>query len=140
MELVAVYLYNRIPIEVHNVSNKTFHNLKRNGWYSDVKNNQKFTMLNKRIEVEGKWYRSLIRFEYQGINSDGNEFFNLSLPTPFVITQCEPVESLTSGRWKDNKTYHGPKLGSVSGFLEAGVPSSLIDEVYRDLQEHIIYV
>lgn len=139
MELVALYLYNRIPIQTQNIKNTTFHNLKRHGWYSDVRNNKKFTMLNKRIEWEGKWYRTMIRFEYTGLDENGEETFTLSIPTPFIITECEPIETVSSGRWKDTKTYHGRNLGSVVSMLEAGVPLHVIDEVFTDLKEHIKY-
>jgi hypothetical protein len=138
MELVSIYLYNRIPIQSEDISNRSFHNLKRNGWYNDVRTNRKFTMLNKRIEVNQKWYRALIRFEYNGV-VEGVEAFILSMPCPFIITECEPMESTTSARWKDNKTYHGPNLGSVSEFLRKGVPIQVIDEVYSDLKEFMIY-
>jgi hypothetical protein len=138
MELVALYLYNRIPIDIKGIKNSTFHNLKRNGWYSDARNNKKFTMLNKRIECQGKWFRALIRFEYKGIE-DNDEIFELSIPTPFLVTECEPVESVTSARWKDNKTYHGKTLGSVSDMIRAGVPGEVIDEVFTDLKQYIQY-
>lgn len=140
MELVAVYLYNRIPIETNLICVRSFHNLKRHGWYTDNRTNQKFTMLNKRIEIDNKWYRAMIRFESQGLNMDGVSFFKLSLPAPFIVTQCEPVESISSARWKDNKTYHGPKLGSVTEMLRAGVPVEVIDEVFTDLKRLILYV
>lgn len=139
MELVAIYLYNRIPIETDNILNITFHGLKRDGWYTDARTNRKFTMLNKRIEYNGQWYRAMIRFEYKGIDPNGQERYQLSIPTPFLITECEPLESVTSARWKDSKTYHGPKLGSVAEMMKQGVPSEIIDEVYKDLLEHTEY-
>ena len=140
MELVAVYLYNRIPMQIDSISNQTFHNLKRNGWYTDNRTNQKFTMLNKRIEIDGQWYRLLIRFENVGNSVEGLQMFKLSLPVPFIATQCEPVEGLTSARWKDTKTFHGPKLGTVTEMMRAGLPSQLIDQAYADLQEYVIYL
>jgi hypothetical protein len=133
MELVSVYLYNRIPIELNNINVITFHKLKREGWYNDTRTNKKFTMLNKRIEVDGQWYRALLRFQYTGQNDHGEQLFELSMPTPFIITQCEPVESVTSARWKDNKTYHGPNLG-MTGYLQAGVPTQIIDDINEDLK------
>jgi hypothetical protein len=138
MELVALYLYNRIPIDTESLSNRTFHNLKRNGWYTDTRSSQKFTMLNKRIEHEGKWYRVMVRFEYTGL-VENEETYKLSTPTPFIVTECEPLESTTSARWKDNKTYHGPRLGSVSEMMKAGVPVGVIDEVFNDLKEYSMY-
>lgn len=138
MELVSVYLYNRIPVETSNISNKTFHTLKKNGWYNDERTNNKFTMLNKRIEIGGKWHRTMIRFESDKKNKNGEEVFNLSLPSPFLITECEQTDTgITS--WKDTAVFHGPKLGSVSAFIEAGISSQLIDEVYKDLETHLVY-
>jgi hypothetical protein len=140
MELTVAYLYNRIPIETHNINNRTFHHLKRHGWYNDVRTNRKFTMLNKRIEVNGKWYRGMIRFEYKGLNMDGNEMYTLSLPCPFIVTECEQILTIDgTPTWKDTKTYHGPSLKSVMGLLEAGVPSQVIQEVHDDLRAHVEY-
>lgn len=139
MELTAVYLYNRIPVEVENISNRTFHNLKRHGWYNDTRTNKKFTMLNRRFMVGTQWYRALIRFAFDGRNLDGEETYSLSIPCPFLITECEPLVSGDDTRWRDLKTYHGPKLKSVTGFLQEGVPSDLIDFVYNDLKQHLIY-
>ena len=144
MELAAAYLYNRVPVNVNLVSEKSFHHLKRNGWYRDNRTNSKFTMLNKRIEINDKWYRVLIRFEASKriMRPDGSSFNNykLSEPAPFLVTECEPIESVTSDKWKDTKTYHGRKLGSVLGFLSEGVPSEIIDIVYNDLKNHIEYL
>jgi hypothetical protein len=112
--------------------------MKRNGWYNDPRTNKKFTMLSKRIEVEGKWYRALVRFTYDGLTNGTREMYTLSLPCPFIITQCEPVVSISSARWKDNKVYHGPTIG-IAGYLQQKVPSSIIEEVQRDLKEHTKY-
>ena len=140
MELTAVYLYNRIPVEVKNISNKTFHNLKRHGWYNDTRTNKKFTMLNRRYMVGSTWYRALIRFSYEGLSVDAEETFSLSIPCPFLVTECEPFTADDGEqRWRDIKTYHGPKLKSVTGLLREGVPSDLVDFVYNDLKQYIIY-
>ncbi|MCY8466432.1 hypothetical protein [Bacillus atrophaeus] len=143
MELASAYLYNRVPVNVNYISEKTFHHLKRNGWYTDIRTNSKFTMLNKRIEINNKWYRVLIRFESLKmiVDADGLMFkgYKLSEPAPFLVTECEPIESITSDKWKDTKTYHGRKLGSVLGFLSEGVPSEIIDTVYDDLKKHTDY-
>lgn len=131
MELISSYLYNRIPIRTTNIENRTFHFLKRHGWYSDSRSNRKFTMLNKRFKINGQWYRALIRFQ-----NDGTETFELSIPCPFVITKSETEDEIS---FKDTKTFHGPKLKNVIGFFEAGVPSELIDQIYQDLREHVTY-
>lgn len=136
MELITAYLYNRIPIEMNNISNRTFHQLKRNGWYTNLRTNQKYTMLDKRIEVNDQWYRAMIRFEHKGLIDTGEESFLLSFPCPFIVTECE---KLTMDRWKDTKAYHGPKLGSVSGFVQSGVPEKVIQQVHEDLQLYITY-
>jgi hypothetical protein len=138
MELASVYLYNRIPIDLHDISNQTFHSLKRNGWYTDTRTNKKFTMLNKRIEHESKWYRCIIRFEYNGM-LEGAESYVLSMPCPFIVTECEPVESVSVASWKDIKTYHGPKLKNVMGLMMEGVPAAIVDEVITDLKENVKY-
>ncbi|MEB2277004.1 hypothetical protein LAV82_23580 [Bacillus sp. ILBB4] len=138
MELVTAYLYNRIPVETNDINVKTFHHLKRNGWYTDARTNKKFTMLNKRIEIDDQWYRVMIRFEYNGF-LEGEDVYLLSLPCPFLITKCQPVEGISSARWKDTEVYHGPKLGSVLGFLQKGVPSAIIDEVSNDLKQYVQY-
>lgn len=137
MELVSVYVFNQVPMETKDISNASFHHMKRHGWYSDARTNRKFTILNKRIESEGAWYRAMVRFEYNGI-LEGQESFILSQPSPFVVTQCEPIASTTSGRWKDNKTFHGPKLGMM-GYLKEGVPAAVLEEVRNDLKTYIQY-
>lgn len=148
MELIKTYLYNRIPIQVHSVSNRTFHSLKRNGWYPDRRTNKKFTMLNKRFDIGNQWYRVLIRFENDGLSSFGEESFILSLPCPFIITECETISdkardkhgaTTITTKWKDTKTYHGPKLKNVNEFLKQGIPTDLIDQVYADLKEYVYY-
>jgi|GEM_PF-6220664 len=140
MELIRLYLCNRISIETNNISNRTFHFLKRKGWYTDSRSNQKFYMLNKRIQVEGQWYRALIRFEYKGVNADESMVYTLSSPCPFIVTECEAIETLDgTDSWKDVKTYHGPTLKNVTGLLNAGVPMEVIDQVYEDLYTCVDY-
>ncbi|MCD7911072.1 hypothetical protein KC480_05970 [Bacillus velezensis] len=141
MELASAYLYNRVPVNVDYITEKTFHYLKRNGWYTDTRTNSKFTMLNKRIEIKDKWYRVLIRFEVKkSADSSGTLTpitYKLSEPAPFLVTECEPIDSVTTGKWKDSEVFHGRKLGSVLGFLEKGIPTEIIDTVYSDLKKHI---
>jgi hypothetical protein len=138
MELISLYLTLRISIETKGISNQTFHQLKRTEWYTDTRSNRKYTMLNKRIEIDNKWYRAMIRFEYDNM-IHGQESFNLTLPTPFIVTECEPVESTTTARWRDTKAYHGGKLG-IDGLLEKGVPLAVIENVYEDLKNHTQYI
>lgn len=138
MELVSVYLYNRDPIELNHINVATFHRLKREGWYNDTRTNNKFTMLNKRIKVYGQYYRALIRFEYEGLNSLGQQLFKLSLPAPFVITACEPLGDPSSARWKDTATFHGPRLG-ITGYLQSDIPTQLLDDIIEDLNNCVEY-
>ncbi len=137
MEMVSVYLFNRIPIETDDFNNKTFHRFKKNGWYNDSRSSHKFVLLNKRIEVEEKWYRVMIRFEFQGLIDDFQESYNLSNPVPFLVTECEPL--VGGNRWRDIKTYHGRNIGSASAFIESGIPSEVIEKVNEDLRKFAVY-
>ncbi len=137
MEMVSVYLYNHVPVETNDFSNRTFHNLKRNGWYNDTRSNNKFTILNKRIQVRDKWYRIVIRFKYKGLTHIGKESYELSNPVPFLVTECEPLAD--GNRWKDVKTYHGRNIESISAFLEASEAPEVIEEIYQDLKQHAVY-
>lgn len=138
MELVSVYLYTRASLETKGISNATFHSLKRNGWYKDARSNRKFMLLNKRIQVGKQMYRALIRFQYDGIVNN-QETFILSLPTPFILTTCEPVESGMEIRWKDTRVFHVSKIG-IPTLLQEGIPSDIIDEINQDLEQHITYI
>ncbi|HHT7153175.1 hypothetical protein [Bacillus cereus group sp. BfR-BA-01318] len=138
MELITLYNANRHPVDLNNIDTQTFHKLKRNGWYTDSRTNLKFTMLNKRIKHDNKWYRVLVRFGTQGKDHLYRNTFQLSSPCPFLITECIPMDEKHE-KWKDVKTYHGPKMGSVSGYLQNGLPYEVINEVNEDLVEYIVY-
>lgn len=138
MELISLYNSNKNPIDLNNIDAQTFHKLKRNGWYTDTRSNLKFTMLNKRINYNDKWYRVLLRFGLQGKDHLYRDTFQLSSPCPFLITECMPMDE-NHEKWKDVKTYHGPKLGSVSEYLQHGIPYEVIDEVNTDLTNYAIY-
>lgn len=135
MELVMAYLYSRVPVQTEKINSLTFHSLLDNGWYHDRRKSKKFKMLNKRFLVNEQWYRVLIRFEFKGM-WNGEENYELSLPCPFVVTECQPIGDDV---WKDTKTYHGPRLKNISGFISEGIPLELIDQIYSDLKEHIQY-
>lgn len=114
MELVSIYLYSRVPMQTNDINARSFHNLKMNGWFTDTRSSVAFIMLNKRIECDGQWYRALVRFK-EDKDKPFSSSYSLSTPCPFIITECEMIVN-DNTRWKDTKTYHGPKLKGVQGF------------------------
>lgn len=142
MELVSAYLLSKPPVQNQYISVLTFHKMKRNGWYTDKRFTANFTMLNKRFKIKEQWYRVMVRFEFTGIQN-ASESYQINLPCPFIVTECQPIENdetQSSLMWKDTKTYHGPRLKSTLGFIQAGIPIELIESVNRDLKEYVVHI
>ncbi|MBR2246323.1 MAG: hypothetical protein IJ880_04745 [Bacilli bacterium] len=136
MDLATAYLYLSSPVKLEDIHKGTFPNMIQAGWYRDHRASNKFQILNKRFNIEGSWYRVLVRFELQS-----DSFYELSSPVPFVITETEKKDSPSEFRdiFVDKKSYHGRKLKHVFGFINAGVPIALIDAVIQDLKQYIVY-
>lgn len=128
MELISMYLYNRLPIAIENIRSVTFERLENKGWYTDARCSQRFHILNKRVQVDDQWYRAVVRFEKK-VNE---HHYRLSLPCPFLVMYCEPVNEEQT-RWKDTKTLHGPTLKTATGYLVAGLPADVLEMIQKDL-------
>lgn len=132
MELIEAYLINRPPFVLTDIDpGRTFPSLKLNDWYLDLRATDRFKIFHKRILLNDQWYRVVIRFQK---NERGT--YDLNLPVPFIITECVTEDGFI---FRDTKVHHGKKLGSVIAYLHNGVPSELIQEIYKELKDVLVY-
>ncbi|OXB94884.1 hypothetical protein [Parageobacillus galactosidasius] len=132
MELVSAYLINRPPFLLTDIEpRRTFPALKMNDWYLDLRATDRFKIFHKRILLNDQWYRVVIRFQQ---NERGT--YDLNLPIPFIITESVTEDGVF---FTDTKVYHGKKLGNAIAYLHNGVPAELIQMIYLELKDILVY-
>jgi hypothetical protein len=133
MELIQAYLMMRPPFALNGIDKEmTFVNLSINHWYADLRSTDHFCVYHKYFRCDEQWYRVLIRFEQE---KDGT--YSLSYPTPFIIVKTSTEDGVL---FTDQKVYHGKRLGGVLGYINAGIPFELIQEVYCNLADCLFYL
>jgi hypothetical protein len=132
MELITAYLYNHAPFPLAPIHSMTFHKMKLNGWYLDLRTSENFKIFNKRFQIHDKWFRVIVRFQKDDFNS-----YKIDTPLPFVITETVTEDGVF---FTDTKVYHGRQLKNTIGYLLNGIPHQLIDAVFEDLKKHIVYL
>ncbi|GAK41919.1 hypothetical protein TCA2_4411 [Paenibacillus sp. TCA20] len=135
MELMKAYLYNQFPFQTTDISARTISNLLTCNWFEDDRKSAAYTILHRRLLISSQWYKITLRFK-----KEGPELLSLDTPAPFMVVLSEVKEADNkNSRFVDKQVYHSKTVGTVSGYLEKGIPAELIDAMIEEFRISVQY-
>lgn len=115
------FTFNRVSL-----SDLTFYMTTHFSYTVDSRSNDKWTFLIKKHTIDDQIYNTIIR-----LNQEDQK---VSFPVPFVVSK---VEKTDEGYFRDVEIYHGRQVKKAEGFLDKGIPLTLLTTVYSDIEKAI---